>query len=138
MKGKVTVKCTVPMASGKCAAFFKVIIIISLTRIANFYHKRALYNFKKVWKKVRFCKIIYMSFQVGILSFFEILGNWGKVCDFTFWTYMSVIPSCCLFPDNTWIYRFNSSNIKCLLWTYERWISCCCILGKMWWLVKFH
>lgn len=45
MKGKVTIKCTVLMASGKFAPFFQV---ISLTRFAITYHKRALYNYKNI------------------------------------------------------------------------------------------
>lgn len=47
MKGEVTVKCATIMAGGKSAPFFQV-IIISLTRIAILYHKRALYNSKKI------------------------------------------------------------------------------------------
>lgn len=45
MKGKVAVKCTVLMASGRFAPFFEV---ISLARFAIIYHKRALYNYKNI------------------------------------------------------------------------------------------
>lgn len=50
MKGMITVRCTMLMASGKFAPFFEI-MIISLTRIAVLYHKRALYNSKKVGGK---------------------------------------------------------------------------------------
>ena len=80
-KGKMTVKWTLLMASGKFAPFFEV-FIISLTRIAIFYHIRALSNSKKVWKKelkVLSYQNAYVSFQVSILSFFEILKDFrGK------------------------------------------------------------
>lgn len=79
MRGMITVRCTVLMASGKFAPFFEI-LIISLTRIAVLYHKRALYNSKKVGGKKKRTesslqpKYIHV-FQVSILSFFEILKH---------------------------------------------------------------
>lgn len=68
MKGMITVRCTGLMASGKFVPFFEI-MNISLTRIAIFYCKRALYNSKKISGKknkklkVLFGQNIYMSFS---------------------------------------------------------------------------
>ena len=58
MKGMITVRCTVLMASGKFAPFFET-MIISLARVAVLYHKRALYNSKKVKGKIKEPKVLF-------------------------------------------------------------------------------
>lgn len=101
------------MASGKFAPFFEV---VSLTRFAIIYHKRVLYNHKNIWKnwKFTFTNIHTRLFR---LVFEASLKYWKirkESIDFIYVTYIIVVPSCCLFPDNIWIHRFNSSNIRVL------------------------
>lgn len=71
----ITVRFTVLMDSGKFAPFFEI-LIISLTRIAVLYHKRALCNSKEVGGKKKNWKFSSTKIYTCISGkYFELLWN---------------------------------------------------------------